>query len=163
MKMSVVCLTVWGPQTHPCRTDPVTSWPGRRSLRTPPTGSQQQRQSLCRPPAAPIRTLRSALLGTTSSPQHDTCDDNNRLSVICERSSPKTALEVSLACAEIVRYVFFVKCVNQICSVICQNKHTLEERKQSKTAQHKNRSRQIHTWHLLFRQGLISICDMSHL
>jgi len=68
----LVVLTVWGPLTHPCRTDPVTSWPGRRGLQTPPTGSLLQRRSLCQPPAARIRTPHSAHLCTTSSHRHGT-------------------------------------------------------------------------------------------
>lgn len=71
----VVFLTVRGPLTHPCHTGPVTSWRERRWLQRLPIGTRLRRRSLCRPPAAQIHTPHSALLGTTSSPQHDTWDE----------------------------------------------------------------------------------------
>lgn len=73
-------LTLLDPLTHPCHTDPVASWPGKRSLPRPPIGSQPRRRPLCQPPGARTRTPHSVLLGTTSSPRRDTCDDNGNLS-----------------------------------------------------------------------------------
>lgn len=78
----VVPLTVWGPLTHPCHTDPVTSWRGRRWLRRPPVGIQLRMRSLCRPPVARTHTPHSALLCTTSSPRHDIWDDEGNLSAM---------------------------------------------------------------------------------